>query len=165
MKRITAILFFVICACILSLQVAGQTAATKRGDARVTKALNQIKVPFELKNNVYEVTFNWTDKRTQQVFIVSETDNIYGFEMRGVFSYAMASDNPLSQEAANRLLQQNGDGTGAWSVMKMDDGKFVVMKMTYVPADADGKKLKDAISSVAELADEMEKSLTNKDEF
>lgn len=157
-----------MCICFLSIQAAAQPAAAKPGDARVAKALNETKIPFELKkNNVYEVIFNWTDKRSQQVFIVSETDSIYGFQVRGVFSYAMASDNPLSQEVANRLLRQNGDsmGVGAWGLMKMDDGKFVVMKIAFVPADADGKKLKAAISSVAEAADEMEKSLTSKDEF
>jgi hypothetical protein len=166
MKRINAILFFVMCACFLSIQVASQTAATKRGDARVEKALKQTKTPFEKdKDGDYKVIYELSDKRLQVVHLILESEKAYGLEVRGIFSYAMVSDNPPSQETASILLQQNMENISAWAVLKMNDGKYALVNVKFIPADADGKTLEAAMLSVANAADEFERRLTKKDEF
>lgn len=153
-------------ACFLSMQAEAQTAPVKRGDTRVVNALKQIKTNYEMQGNTYKVTYELSNKRSQNIFIISETDKVYGLEVRGVFAWAMISDNQPSQEVANLLLQQNMENISAWAIQKTDDGKaFIIVNIVYIPANSDGKRLEAAMLSVAQAADEMEQRLTKKDEF
>ncbi|MGI8467987.1 MAG: hypothetical protein ACR2N3_05995 [Pyrinomonadaceae bacterium] len=168
MKRINQLFLLILCACFFGAAINAQPKqdSTKGGDARVEKALKQTKTEYEVeKDGMYKVTLGTTGKRSQAAFIVSETDKIYGSEMRGVFSYAMISDDSPSPEITNLLLAQNMENVSFWAIQKEKDGKFAIINIIYIPADADGKKLDWALKNVILAADEMEERLTKKDEF
>lgn len=173
MKRLAQVLLLAFCAFFFGATIKAQTVAvpptaakSKIGDARVEKALKQTKTEYEMTTDgVYRITPGTTGKRSQAAFITSETDKIYGLEMRGVFSFVMISDNAPSPEVAKLLLEQNMSSASSWAVQKEKDGQFAVVNIVYIPADADGKRLDWALQSVIPAADEMEERLTGKDEF
>ncbi|MGI9036264.1 MAG: hypothetical protein ACR2GD_09530 [Pyrinomonadaceae bacterium] len=171
MKQTIQLFMFILCVCFFSIEINAQTnsTASETGDARVEKALRETKTEYTVnKDGEYKVTFATDGKRSQVAYINAETDKIYGLEMRGIFSYAMVSDKPPSPEIANLLLEQNMVNISSWAILKPEKGgkgKYIVVNIIYIPADADGKTLDAALNSVILAADEMEKRLTEKDEF
>ncbi|HLM61813.1 MAG TPA: hypothetical protein VK308_13490 [Pyrinomonadaceae bacterium] len=168
MKLINQLFLLVFCAFVFSMQINAQTSpvSIKSADPRVAKALNQTKTEYQVssKDGGYTVTFGTKGKRTQKVYIVSETDNINGVEMRLIFSFATIADNLPSPQVANLLLQQNMETIGVWAVQKIADGRYAIVNKLYIPANFDGEKLEKALSAVVLLADELEEQLTKKDE-
>ena len=168
LKRVNQSFLLVLCAGLFSLQITAQTKSTvtKNGDSRVVKALTQAKTKYELdKNGNYKVTFGTQGNRSQSAYISSATDNVYDFELRGVFSFAAFSKTPYSQEITNLLLEQNMVSPSAWAVIKMPDSSFAIVNIMYIPANSDGKKLDSALQNVISLSDEMEERLTKEDKL
>jgi len=176
MKKLSISFTILFVACFLSVQ-ATMAQGTRRGsgaksvtaipgDARVVRALNQIKTKYEMnQDGLFVINFELTNKRLQKALISSETDKAFGSETRVVFSYALISDKPPSQEVANLLLKQNLGNVGTWAVDKTGDGMYFIANIIHLPADADGKRLEDAMNIVISAADEMEAQLTKKDEL
>ncbi|HEX8197271.1 MAG TPA: hypothetical protein VF571_13845 [Pyrinomonadaceae bacterium] len=167
MKNLSISIAVLFVVCFLSIQTTtAQKKSATPGDARVANALNQTKTPFSVDNDgMYMVTYDLPNKRRQKILILSRTVKINGFELRAVFSYAIVSEKQPTPEIAYQLLQKNMDQISFWMLNKMDDGKYTVVNMIYIPADLDGKKLDGMLTTVAFAADEMEERLTKKDEF
>lgn len=167
MKKLSISIAVLFVVCFLNIQTtAAQKKPATLGDARLTNALNQTKTPFSVDNEgMYMVTYELPNKRRQKIFILSKTTKINGFELRGVFSYAIISEKQPTPEIAYQLLQKNMDQISFWTLSKLDDGNYTVMNMIYLPADLDGKKLDGILSTIAFAADEMEERLTKKDEL
>lgn len=164
MKPINQLILLILCGALFGVQANAQKTPAKPGDARVVKALNQTKTKYEFSDDNYLVAYELPGKRLQKVFIMSGAEKVYGLEVRGVFSYAMIGDAPPSNLLLE-LLEQNIEKISSWAVQKMDDGKFVIVNIAFIPADADGKRLEAAMLSVAEAADAMEARLSKKDEL
>ena len=167
MKKLSISIAVLFVVCFLNIQTTtAQKKAATLGDARVTNALNQTKTPFSVDNEgMYMVTYELPNKRRQKILMLSRTTKINGFELRAVFSYAIISEKQPTPEIAYQLLQKNMDQISFWTLSKLDEGKYAVVNMIYIPADLDGKKLDGILSTIAFAADEMEERLTKKDEF
>lgn len=167
MKKLSissAILFIV---CFLNAETTqAQKKSAALGDARVTNALNQTKTPFTVDNDgMYQVVYELPNKRTQKIFITPGPEKFGNVELRLIFSYTFFSEKPPAAELANLLLEKNMEQISFWALQKLDDGKYTIVNIIYVPADLDGKKLDVMMTKIAFTADEMEERLTKKDEL
>jgi hypothetical protein len=167
MKKLSISIAVLFVVCFLNIQTTtAQKKSATLGDARLTSALNQTKTPFSVDNEgMYMITYDLPNKRRQKIFIKSRTTKINGFELRGVMSYAIISEKQPTPDIAYQLLQKNLDQISFWTLIKLDEDKYAVVNMIYIPADLDGKKLDGFLSTVAFAADEMEERLTKKDEL
>jgi hypothetical protein len=167
MKQTNRLFLFILCACFFSIQINAQSEKVSEGgtDLRVAKALNQTKMPYEVRENgMYRVTYTTTGKRTQFAFIDSETVTIHGLEMRMIYSFAQIDGNLPTPAVMNLLLEENlKNFPNVWAIEK-DKGKFSIVNLIYVPADTDGKTFNVALSSIVIEADKLEERLTKKDE-
>lgn len=164
--KIKLILSIIFCISLCGLATNAQTTANAlpTADPRVAKALKEVDTEFEIssKDNGYKVTYRTKNNRQQMGFIVSETTEINGVEMRLIFSFAMISDKPPTLQTANLLLEENMNISSGWATIKVDK-QFAIVNRTYIPADFNGAKLETALQDVILLADEMEERLTKKD--
>jgi hypothetical protein len=135
-------------------------------DARIQKVLDARKIEYELtKTGNFKVTFNLKSGRSQIAFISSATYRYMNLEIREIVSPAYKSAAPFTAEVANRLLADNNDKKlGAWVMQKETDGYYALF-VTKIPADSSEDSFIAALRLTLEAADEMEKELTNKDEF
>ena len=169
MKRANKIFLLLLFTVFFAAQAGAQSTSAISavpGDERVAKALNQTKTDYQVnsKDGLYMVTYETKNKRSQKVLIAAKAEMINGVEMRLIFSFALFSDKPLSQRAANLLLEKNAGSVSTWAVHKLTDGKYAVVCQLYIPADFDGEKLQTALQEVVTQADEMEEKLSKKDE-
>ncbi|HOM16056.1 MAG TPA: hypothetical protein PLQ00_01940, partial [Thermoguttaceae bacterium] len=75
------------------------------------------------------------------------------------------SKEPIPPKIAARLLEQNGQvKLGAWQIRKMGEN-YVAVFSAQIAANTDVKTLLLALQAVTSTADEMEKELTDKDDF
>ena len=131
-------------------------------DASVKAALEAGNVPFELDaDGDYKVLVNYkSEGRTQLVYVRSGIETWGKHRVREVWSYAYEGD--FNALVGNRLLEaSHALKLGSW--VKQNNRALMVVK---IDADATGEELSNAISFAAEVADEMEKELTDgKDAF
>jgi hypothetical protein len=167
MKNLSISIAILFVVCFLNVQTtAAQKKSATLGDARVTNALNQTKTPFTVDNDgTYQVIYELPNKRRQKIYISPEPVKIGNVELRLIFSYTFFSEKPPTAELANQLLEKNMEQISFWAVHKLDDGKYTIVNMIYIPADLDGKKLDVVMTKIAFAADEMEERLTKKDEL
>lgn len=160
MKQLIKGFLFAFCTFLFNAQINAQTSADY-GDAHVTQALRQINVPYKLDDTGdYKVTLMLTGNRSQIATIYSETFKSYGVEMRSIYSVATVSRRRPSPEMANFLLEQNAIDPGAWGVVKTGDGKFELVNVIYISADAGGEILGAALRTITKAAGEMKERLT-----
>lgn len=170
-KTVRRVLLLVFCVAAMSgalyaqPKAVGKSPAAKTGDARVAKALNQMKTEYEVEaDGQYKITFGVGKDRSHTAYVVSETDTAYNLEMRGVYALAAISDKPFAAELISELLQENMQSVTSWALLKVKDG-FAIVNITHVPADADGKRLDAAIQSVLVSADALEQRLSKEDKL
>jgi len=139
-----------------------------QGDARVTRALNDLGFTYELdEDGDYQLYYSWNDGRSQLVWVSGATEDFYHVEVREVFSYAYDISGAMPANVARRLLQANaGYKIGAWEMRPSGDGSTQYGIFTArIDADADAKTLKLILDAVGVTADEMEKELLGTDEW
>jgi hypothetical protein len=134
-------------------------------DAKVKSRLEAAGVPFDVDDDGdFKVLVNYkSEGRTQLVYVRSATETWGKQRVREVWSYAYeAPSETFSALVGNRLLDASyALKLGSW--VKQKNRALMVVK---VDADASGEDLQEAISFAAEVADEMEKELTDgKDAF
>ena len=134
-------------------------------DPIVKRMLDAKGTPFEVDaDGDYKIIVSYkSEGRTQLVYVRSAVETWGKQRIREVWSYAyQAPSNQFSALVANRLLQASNEvKLGAW--VKQKDRALMIVK---VNADASAEELDNAISFAAEVADEMEKELTDGgDEF
>ena len=140
--------------------------AARRADQRVETLLEAAQLKYQIdEDGDFALAFKFEDGRTQIAWILSNTTYLGPIEIREVWSIGYRSKEPISPEIATRLLEQNGRvKLGAWHIRKMGSD-YVAVFAAQVAADTDQTTLRWALHAVTTTADEMEKELTQKDEF
>lgn len=150
-------------------QVAPQEVRKKEAkpplDARVEQQLKKAEIKYKVTPlNNFSILVGTEDPRDQEVFITSETEKYRDLEVREVWSKAMTTKAEVPTDIALRLLSDNSK-MGGWRIEKLEEGGFLIYFAAHIPADCTPKMLEDVILFVGNVADKMEKTLTNKDDF
>ncbi len=143
-----------------------QVGAKKAGDSRVETLLKEADLTYTIdEDGDFRLENDVGNGRTQLVWILSNTSNLGSLEIRQVWSVAYRSKTPFSAEVANRLLEVNSKvKLGSWQVREMGD-EYVAVFSAQIAADTDRMSLLLAIHAVTTTADEIEKELTEKDDY
>lgn len=165
MKKVSSFFLFVIVLCLFIKHISAQSISpSPKRDPRVATALEQIKVEYTVSpEGFYKVTYAITEKRRQSAIIHSETEVILGKEMRLLLSYASIDSKTIAPDVANLLLEQNVASLNFWGIAKGKKSEIVIVNQLYLPADADGKTLDEALQSIAVAADKIEERLAKAD--
>lgn len=146
--------------------VAGPVLAADKPDALVKRHLEAKGTPYEIDDdNDFAITVDLGDGRTQLVYVISDTNEVNGNEVREIWSmgYQAPDEKTIPVDVANRLLAHSHEVIlGSW--VKQDKGyaTFVVK----IPADASSSQLDGAIDATASSADKLEEEFTgDKDAF
>jgi hypothetical protein len=166
MSLTTAVTLFGMVA--ISTQTAiAQTKKTPTSDARVKAALDKAGLKYEVdRDGDFKLVMELPNGRTQLVFVRSETQKLNdSYEIREIISPAFKSDGAFSGEVANRLLTDSArKKLGGWQTIS--DGKSsIAIFCSKVMANTNAESLIASIQATVLTADEMEKQLTNKDDF
>jgi hypothetical protein len=140
----------------------------KTGDGRIRALLDELGAPYELNSSGnYEVTCEFKDKRSQKVFIVSDTTYVDQLEIRDVSTIGFVSDAPLHADIANALLIYNTEvAFGAWRLSRHDDDDGCTAVFTiHIAAATTAKSLETAIWQAARAGDTVEERFTSEDTF
>lgn len=152
---------------VAPLCLRAQVGLTKVApDSRVERILTEAKLNYTVDSDGdFKLYTQLKDGRLQTVWIISETQLVGSLEVRQVWSLGYASDSPLPEPILRELLEQNARvKLGAWQIRKMS-GKYVAVFAVQVGANIDKTNLLQILSAVASTADDLEKSLSDKDIF
>lgn len=157
----TRILATLIAACVFS----APALAADKPDPLIKRHLEAKATPYEVDDdNDYSILVHMGDGRTQQVYVISDTNRVDGINVREVWStgYQALEKGMIPAKVANRLLEHSHEVIlGSW--VKQDDYAVFVIK---IPADASADQLDSAIDSAASTADALEKEFTgDEDQF
>jgi len=143
-------------------------AKGQEGDQRIKNQLDRMNLNYEVTSSGnFKLLFELEDKRTQIVFINSETRMHEDAEVREISSPAkfVTKANELSHEILWTLLAFNSQTTlGAWQLEPASDG-WGLHYTVKVPAMMPENRLMMYMVLVATLADEMEKAFSDQDIF
>jgi hypothetical protein len=160
---------FVAVVCLASISpLYAQMEDAPAADGRIAEQLDQIGVKYEIDDEGdFRVVFQFDeDKRSQVVYVNSETVDFNDMEIREIWSPASRLSGELSSAVANRLLIASFDAPlGGWQVAKGEDGSHTIVFCVKLGADADSTTLDRVLTTVVAAADDMEKELTGKDEL
>jgi hypothetical protein len=151
---------------LLVVALFAATFATSAAEDPIVRRMLEAKgTPFEVDSDGdFKIIVSYkSEGRTQLVYVRSAVETWGKHRIREVWSYAyQAPSNQFSALVANRLLQASNEvKLGAW--VKQKNRALMIVK---VNAEASAEELDSAISFAAEVADEMEKELTDGgDEF
>lgn len=149
--------------CVLA---SAPALAADKADPLVKRHLEAKGTPYEVdQDNDYRIVVDLGDSgRTQQVYVLSDTNRVDGIAVREIWStgYQALEKGMIPAKVANRLLEHSHTVIlGSW-VKQEDYGVFVIK----IPADASADQLNSAIDSAATAADELELEFTGDlDEF
>lgn len=149
----------------LVVMVAGAWAADKP-DASVRTLLEKLKLKYEVDtDNDYALPYEFEDKRSQMVYVLSDTETIGEMKVREVWSIAGKYEGAVPAEVSERLMTASRQlKVGSWEMDKDGESRVVVL-VAKVPTTATAKTWKEIIEAIAVSADEMEKELTGKDDL
>src|SRR5262249_38498397 len=148
---------------------AGSPAPRKTSTTsdELAKLLDQAGVEYHREEDHLRVTFRWNDNRSQAGVRQPQPDIDGGPVVEG-YSGVLEIDqeHPLTQKVAQRLLEATGDQSlGYFGVEDVEGHPWVFCYQNLPTAGLQPKTLERIIRLVGELADEMEKEQTGKDEF
>ena len=143
-----------------------QAPAAGTADGRVARQLTDAGLSYVIDDEAdYRLKYSLDDGRSQIAWVASGTSKLGDFEVRDLWSIAYRGTGQVPLEMANGLLQANARQTiGAWQVQRSGE-EYLVVLSAAVPADTDGTALLQLVESVMADADELEESLTERDEF
>ncbi len=146
-----------------------QPAQAGAADPRVKTALDKAGMKYELTDDGdYKVTLEFDDNRSQVVLINSNTEklNDTNMEVREIYAVGYKATGSLTGEIANTMLKDSQKRKiGAWELVGLAGGKLLAVFNAKVNIDTSADNLAKIIQQVAIRADNMEKELTNKDDF
>ncbi len=162
---------FALAIAVLSMSVCmpGFAADTKADETQrsadpvIARQLDGLKYQYQVdEDGDYKLTFDMDNGRSQLAYVISAVEKFGNFQVREVWAPAYrAADGEFPVAVANRLLDDsNASKLGGW--VKQGPMAVFVVKLA---ADATADQLDDAIDFVLRSADEMERELTDKDEF
>ena len=162
----TTILVVLIIAFTATSVCLSQVGAKKSSDRRVERLLDEADLKYEVDGDGdFTLVNGLKNDRSQIAWILSRTSKLGSLEIRQIWSVGYRSKSPLSETLANRLLKENTQvKIGAWQVRKMGDD-YVAVFCAQIAADTDKETLLLALLAVTKTADELEKELTDKDDF
>lgn len=141
----------------LIFALAGQGAGAE--DAGLARKLTQAGYGFKVDGDGdYLIVIEYAaERRSQQVFVSGRTVAVNGIPTRKIFAPAsVGSKDPVTGAKALDLLGANyRHGIGAW---ELNGG--VLFLAIKVPDSLGPAELRAAIRAAAELADDMEKSIS-----
>ena len=133
-------------------------------DRNLQKLLDKARLKYQVDDQGdFKVTYDLGNGRSQLAYVRSGSSDFGSLKIREVLSIGYASPSEkIPVDVANRLLEHNAQTKlGAWS----RQGRLAVF-VSKIPADADAKKLADAIELTAVLADALEQELmSGKDDY
>jgi hypothetical protein len=143
-----------------------QPSTPAKGDPRVKAVLDQQGLKYEIDNNGdFKLEIQMEGNRTQLVWIESATEQVGGMEIRYMLSPAYKTKGTLSAEVANKLLADSASKKlGAWQVFKGNDSSVAIF-CSKVAANSNPADLVASLQITLNSADEMEKTLSSKDDF
>ena len=127
-------------------------------DRALQKLLDKGKVKYTLDEaGTFKVTYDVGNGRTQLVYVRSTTASFGTLKFRDVLSIGHAiPEADLPADLARRMLRDSAETKlGGWTLQ----GRHLVY-MSKVPADSDLRRLLDALSFTATVADRVEKELS-----
>lgn len=140
-------------------------------DARLKKIFDGEKMHYDITGaGVFRLVFNIgaaAEKRSQVVFVNSQTETYGEFEIREVWSIARRTPEKTLDAAFYRRLLEDSQAKklGGWSLLSADGQDYIIYSVK-VAADLNPKALKDVLEVVLETADELEKKETGgQDDF
>lgn len=141
---------------------------SQQPDKRIENQLNNMNLQYEITSaGNFKLLFELENKRTQIVFINSETKFHEDAEVREISSPAkfIVKADELSNEQLWTILTSNFQATlGAWQLEPAANG-WGLHFTVKVPAMMPEKRLMMYMVLVAKVADEMEKVFTDADIF
>ena len=133
-------------------------------DRNLQKLLDKARLKYQVDDQGdFKVTYDLGNGRSQLAYVRSGSSDFGALKIREILSIGYASPGEkIPPDVANRLLEHNAQTKlGAWS----KQGRLAVF-VSKIPADADAKKLADAIELTAVLADALEQELMpGKDDY
>lgn len=160
----------IIAAATVVILIAGNAQAQigekKKGDQRVKVLLDKANLKYKVdKDGDFRLLMGFGDKRSQLVFITSQTSKLEHMEIREVWSVGYVSTGTIPSSVAKNLLRENARvKLGAWELVRFG-GKEAGVFRAKIAAETDVKTLVETIGTVASTADEKEKELTSKDDL
>ena len=135
-------------------------------DPLVRQALDDRGLVYEVTElGHYRLKFDLADGRSQFAFVQSNTRSSGDFQTREIWAPVFSSDQPLSAEAANRLLHENNVcKVGAWQIY-IADGKYNVAFVAKLFVDANAEGIHDVLLAVVDIADAGEKDIFGTNSF
>lgn len=166
MKTIRIILITFLLTSLPSGLTRAQIGARKAHDPRIEKLLDAIDLSYEIDSDGdFKLINRFDSGRTHVIFINSNTESYLTLEIREIWSVGLISDTSLSSSEMRRLLRDNANKKlGSWKIVNMG-GKEVAVFYAQVAAEADRDAFISALQIVSQSADEMEKTLTGKDDL
>lgn len=151
---------------LLSTSIAPARSSASGGDPRVKDALDKLGLKYEVEQDGdFKVGMKLQGGRTQVAWIGATTEKLGSLEIREIASPAYQTQGALSKEIANRLLSDNAQKKlGGWQTYQ-DKQTQVVMFVAKIPANSSAEELQDTLETVLVSADDMEQTLTGKDDF
>jgi hypothetical protein len=159
-------------AIILSISLAAYPSHAQLGEAshdqRVKTQLDKLGINYSItEHGDFKVIFEMDNDRTQMVFIESNTNKYEGMEIREVKSIAAIKNrkSEYTQPLLLSLLELNQTyKLGAWQIHGGEE-PYILQFAIRLSANATQTVLDDSIRLAAYIADEMEKEITNQDDY
>ncbi len=149
---------------IIFLCFAYQAVFSQKIDERLQAPLAALNLKYMFESNT--VSFKQpVGKRSQVVYIDSDTDFFDKFEVRQVYSTIHESTKPLDQNRLQQLLVASSKKKiGAFEIIEKDGSFFVIFTAKVSPM-LDAADLKSVIDMVATVADSIEERMFMTDEW
>lgn len=156
---------------LISITSFGQIgeSSSNNYDKYIKTKLDELKITYEItsKGNFKIISKVGNSNRTQALVINSNLYTYNGINVREIWSMSlkMKSLSELSSRNSFMLLNKNATYKfGSWQLDNSDNEYFLCFAVR-VTERIDGEALKSILEVIAKTADEMENTLTNKDDF
>jgi len=167
MKRLLALMVLLSATMVTTAtQITSAQASKPAGDPRIKAALDQQGFKYEIdEDGDFKLGMKLANGRTQLAWIRTTTEQVSGMEIRGILSPGYKAKGTLSAAVANQLLADSANKKlGAWQVFKNKDTALAVF-CSRVAANTSPDDLIASLQLTLRSADEMEKTLSGKDDF
>ncbi len=147
-------------------QLIAAEPSTPTPDPRVKTALDKLGLKYQVdKDGDFKIVMKTSESRTQLAWILSRTQKIGSLEIRRMFSAAYKSSGPISESIANQLLMDSSRRKlGAWQAIETKN-THIALFISKIAANGSKDDLLASLQITMATADEMEQTLTSKDEF
>ncbi len=155
---------------LISITSFGQIgeSSSNNYDKYIKAKLDELKITYEItsKGNFKIIFKVGNSNRTQALVINSKLYTYNDINVREIWSMS-SKIKSLSELSSNSFMLLNKNATykfGSWQ-LDNSDNEYYLCFAVRVTERIDGEALKSILEVIAKTADEMENTLTNKDDF